>query len=360
MGLLHKFSALINQEISFDNEPKRRFILLRCLYMTTFCYFLTHLMIYIYFKKSVSLPGLFFLTAALLGFWMTYRTRFKQNLIIYAVILFIWILCFVYLYGWNCGGQHFILCLMVLLYFSIYDAIILKIKLTAALFLVRFGIYFYCLRYDPAVPMSNSFEAVLQAQNSLFLFLTLGIICGFFSSNIQSAEQKLVQYNEQLQLKASIDPLTEIWNRSKLLEYMKEDLNHTTKKLPFTLALGDIDHFKRINDHWGHNCGDAVLVWLTRLFNEVLDGRGLMCRWGGEEFLFYFREMNGDEVCQIITEIYSKLNSSFLEWEGQKIKVTMTFGVEENDYSSPLTTLISRADAKLYLGKEHGRNQIVF
>lgn len=72
-----------------------------------------------------------------------------------------------------------------------------------------------------------------------------------------------------------------------MMQYITEK-HQKDSNMAFTLGMGDIDFFKKINDNWGHDCGDAVLVWITRHMSEVLGEHARLCRWGGEEFIFFF------------------------------------------------------------------------
>ena len=126
--------------------------------------------------------------------------------------------------------------------------------------------------------------------------------------------------------------------------------------MAFTLGMGDIDFFKRINDKWGHDCGDAVLMWLARRISEELPDGARLCRWGGEEFIFFFPRENGDEICRFLDGLRMKLDNSPFDWRGEWIPITMTFGVEENDFRSDIDTLLKNVDNKLYIGKKQGRD----
>ena len=129
---------------------------------------------------------------------------------------------------------------------------------------------------------------------------------------------------------------------------------------PFSIAIGDIDHFKHVNDTYGHNCGDQVLKDLAAMFVEKTFGIGHVCRWGGEEFFFFLPEMNLDQASILLNEIKVAVSKLPITYQDQVHHVTMTFGVEEYDYRSQLPELVKQADDKLYYGKNHGRNQVVF
>lgn len=350
----------INQESPFENEPKRVFVLLRWLYLLKMLYFSVFFVLMLHGgpNRFSTMAVVAFLAMVVL-FQFTYRLRTKYNLIVYAVVQIVWILSFLYLYGWDCGVQHFIFTLLVVIYFAVYDSLSLKIICTVGLFLLRFVAFCYCRAEAPYVELSESFVVLMQIYNSMFLFMGFGLICGIFSSNIESAEKKLVQYNTELKHQASTDPLTNIWNRRTMLHYI-ETFREQNPEDNFVMAMGDIDFFKRINDCWGHECGDLVLKEVTDLFRREVAESGKVCRWGGEEFLFFFPGKNGDEVYMIVSDLAMQIQRKCILWNENPISITMTFGIEENDYHSSLDKLIQNVDEKLYLGKENGRNRVVF
>lgn len=355
-----KIVNFLNRDSGFENEPKRVFVILRCLYLFKALYFVVFCFM-IAFGSTHYFPilGTIQLFAALLAFAGTYFFHTKGNLIFYGIFEIGWIISFVYIYGWDCGVQHFIFALMVLIYFSMYDALLIKMAVTAGLFLLRFCLFLYCRMHEPLEILPESFIVLIQIYNSFFLFVQLGIVCSIFSSNIKSAEKKLIEYNRQLEKQASTDPLTGMRNRRSMLEYMQAYQKQNPGE-SFVIAMGDIDFFKRINDQWGHDCGDAVLVWMAELFRKIVGDRVEICRWGGEEFIFHFSKMNGDEAKKIVSELWFELGRKFFLWHGEEIRITMTFGIEENDFQSDLQTMIKRVDEKLYIGKREGRNRIIF
>lgn len=247
----------------------------------------------------------------------------------------------------------------MLVYFAIYNGVGYKIGYTAFLFAVRFVLFVYCRRNQPYYGLTENATVVLQIMNMILSFVLMGVVCAMFSSNVESAEKKLVLYNEQLKKQAGTDPLTGLWNRRQMMQYITEK-HQKDSNMAFTLGMGDIDFFKKINDNWGHDCGDAVLVWITRHMSEVLGEHARLCRWGGEEFIFFFPDMNGDQVCEILNVLRMRLDNDPFDWKGEWLKVTMTFGVEENDFSSSIDTLLKNVDDKLYMGKKQGRDRVIY
>ncbi len=156
------------------------------------------------------------------------------------------------------------------------------------------------------------------------------------------------------------DPLTGIYNRRagrmELQKYM--ELADIKERSHVTVALGDIDHFKRVNDTFGHDAGDAVLVETARLFKEYTTKNAFCVRWGGEEFLFVFNDTL-DNTLVVMESLLDEIRDNVIDHEGMTLNVTMTFGVVEYEKGLTIDQLVKKADDLLYTGKEGGRNQIV-
>lgn len=157
------------------------------------------------------------------------------------------------------------------------------------------------------------------------------------------------------------DALTGLLNRRsgdrKLQQILKEKRE---KNIDFCIAIGDIDFFKKVNDTYGHEWGDAVLVKIAKILKKGMAGRGFACRWGGEEFLLVFTDCIQDKAVLILEEILNEIRDTEFDYEEEnKIRVTMTFGICQGNTDSSMNGLLREADGKLYHGKNNGRNQIV-
>lgn len=226
----------------------------------------------------------------------------------------------------------------------------------------RLLLYAYTSRYEPFTTLSNGVSVMFQIINTVFIFAELTAILIIFTMDSQKMEQKLIKYNEKLVRIASLDPLTELYNRRRMLQYLDQvEKEYALNEMRFlSLALGDIDFFKKVNDAYGHETGDEVLKSVAKVFMKAMNGKGEVCRWGGEEFLIAFYNMNGDEALVLLTEILEQICSMEILHEGKSIKITMTFGLVEYYKASGIEGSIQEADKKLYQGKESGRNQIVY
>lgn len=157
-----------------------------------------------------------------------------------------------------------------------------------------------------------------------------------------------------------IDMLTGISNRRCGEQKLKETQKNLAEKgMDFTIALGDIDYFKKVNDAYGHQCGDEVLKSVANLLKKAVIGKGYVVRWGGEEFLIIFDKVSYKEAKKTLEMILDDIRNQVVNYNEQEVKVTMTFGVTKGSADEELHHQIKNADTNLYIGKEAGRNRII-
>jgi diguanylate cyclase (GGDEF)-like protein len=156
------------------------------------------------------------------------------------------------------------------------------------------------------------------------------------------------------------DTLTELFNRRSANRRLKQIIEKYEKQqTPFALSIGDIDFFKKVNDTYGHNCGDLVLKNVASVLKRYMHTYGFAARWGGEEFLLVFEHTDVAQAHRILAKLLEDIRSMESIYDGQVIKVTMTFGLVEGNTTN-VTQLLRLADEKLYTGKVNGRNRIVW
>jgi diguanylate cyclase (GGDEF)-like protein len=152
------------------------------------------------------------------------------------------------------------------------------------------------------------------------------------------------------------DALTGALNRASgemVLE--KAYMQAVGSKLPMSIAIADVDHFKQINDTWGHSCGDAVLKALSRSLIAALRANDSVIRWGGEEFLLVFSGCDLGQALPLAERCRASVQRLTHEQAGQ---VTLSVGVGELQPGETLAQLIERVDKAMYRAKHAGRNQV--
>ena len=290
--------------------------------------------------------------------WAVKTQKVRTNLILYAIVCFGWVFWNVQHFGWSSGVQHFLTLMVVLVFFNIYDKPVYKILWLAVTLAFRILLFSFSQNVPALYKMEADANTVYQTLNTVSFFLMLAAMCVIFSTNIQDTERQLRLKNQTLYKEAGTDPLTGLPNRRQMIEEIEKHYKQNSDQT-FSVAIADIDFFKNVNDTYGHNCGDYTLVKLTELFVEHAMGRYTVCRWGGEEFCFFMPGMNLDEAGMLMNDLCFAVEKLQLEYEGQQFSITITIGVEEFDFSSPLEDLLDSADEKLYMGKNAGRNRVV-
>ncbi len=162
-----------------------------------------------------------------------------------------------------------------------------------------------------------------------------------------------------LKYQAYHDSLTKLYNRQKFNEILTFELNRSIRYgHSFTLAMFDIDFFKNINDTYGHDIGDEVLINLSNTVKHMLRETDVIARWGGEEFMILFPETlleDGKRIIEKVRETVAQqqLSSSISD------KITCSFGVTQYKEKDTFNTLLKRVDIALYQAKNDGRNKVV-
>lgn len=169
------------------------------------------------------------------------------------------------------------------------------------------------------------------------------------------------EVGEILQTLIYKDPLTGLYNRRvgriELSKYIDlAEASNFRKKV--VVALGDIDFFKKINDTYGHDCGDLVLTKLSEIFVKHMDKNGIPIRWGGEEFLLVFKT-DYKTAYGLVETMMDEIRETQFEYGGKMFYVTMTMGIAEYRKQESIEEIVKRADDLLYKGKTEGRNRIV-
>ena len=326
--------------------------------MLAFYFFLSFVLISWATKQFFWLP-IAFQVLLLLKLYYQKKLSVRFSLLLYTLLVFAWCWWYVVSFGWELGGQHILTVLVLLVFFCLYEPPITKLAYFLAIFAMRMYLFSYGSSHAPLIELDSFARFLLQMVNTSAMFLILASCCIVYSSNLQETERQLLLRNQQLKLQAQTDPLTKLINRRGFTELMNSYVSENPEAM-YCVAIADIDFFKRVNDTYGHNCGDYTLQKLAALFMERAADQYYVSRWGGEEFCFFFPGVNIDDAGRIITELMLAVRKMELEYEGHRFSITLTAGVEENDYRSPLSELIESADRKLYRGKQNGRDQIVF
>ena len=170
------------------------------------------------------------------------------------------------------------------------------------------------------------------------------------------AAQRLLSMQKQLVTMANIDPLTGLRNRRAFFSEAVGLFGVATAVAPMSAIMFDIDHFKRINDTYGHDAGDEVLRQLAMF---VRNEDTICGRLGGEEFAMLAPHCNEDSAVQIADNLRLRIGANPMVSGERKIHVTCSFGVSEHNEGETIDSLLKKADQALYSAKRAGRNRVV-
>ena len=177
------------------------------------------------------------------------------------------------------------------------------------------------------------------------------------TESLLDAQKELLEDNSELARLASTDNLTGLSNRSYMSEILEKEYSRFMRHNDlFGLIMLDIDHFKKINDDYGHDMGDKVLVQLSRQLELAIRNSDYISRWGGEEFLICSTTINADDLFPIAETIRLKIAGSEYEIDEG---ITASLGCAIIQPDEGIEELIKRADVALYAAKNNGRNQTV-
>ena len=183
------------------------------------------------------------------------------------------------------------------------------------------------------------------------------------NKNVLQAVVSTLEQNKKLEKElrrlATIDSLTNINNRRNFLNLAQKEIARSMRyNHPFSLAMLDIDHFKMVNDTYGHSVGDQVLIEFCEVCMQELRDEDIMGRLGGEEFAIALAECDTAEAVIVAERIRQAVASHTVTAGKEEIRFTVSFGVAGIWKGCDLNSMIGRADTALYKAKEKGRNQI--
>lgn len=183
---------------------------------------------------------------------------------------------------------------------------------------------------------------------------------------LRKKHTSLEKANGESRLLSRTDSLTGCYNRGYLNEHLAHEIKRASRyRHSLSITLCDIDHFKAVNDTYGHQCGDLVLrefvQWILSLIRTDMDW---LARYGGEEFLLVLPETSVGNAARMAERLRKHVAGKTIEWEGNQISITASFGVTGFNASKPFDlispeNLINTADQYLYQAKNEGRNKVI-
>ena len=253
------------------------------------------------------------------------------------------------LLGWRSGFHYYLLLAIPFLMFN--DQLKTRTVVAGSLLVAIAYVALRYLTYDVVPPPSwDGRAAFVEYMNMLVTLTALAVLSIYFRFASIAAEQAMAQL-------AMTDPLTRLANRRRMRDLLDgERVRFQRKHAPFAVVIADVDDFKRINDERGHDCGDLVLVTIAQVLKEALRAQDSVGRWGGEEFLILLPDTDLDGAAVVAEKLRAAVEKASLAFDGQSLKVTMTFGIATHAGTASVDDCVRRADEALYAGKSLGKN----
>lgn len=260
-----------------------------------------------------------------------------------------------YLLGWQSGFYLYIFVVIPLIFVNAKVKQFFRVVLAILLGFLMLALF----QQTTAI---QEFAEVDRYFNMLNIALTIIIqaYIGYtFEVSAEDAEAELLRANKKLMNLAATDPVTNLTNRRNMMtriEQEKEKIDRGGK--PFSLLMVDIDNFKHVNDEYGHDGGDFVLVSLAEMISVSIRKQDQVARWGGDEFLVMLPETDQEGGRVVAEKIRQRVLRTPFVYHEKDIPVTLTFGVGLCDATSGIGSTIRKADQALYFGKQAGKNRV--
>ena len=358
---IQKFKNFIFQDVKSKDETKDFAVLLRITAIILGVYYILTGIIVAYNKHYFVGLTLVLALAILTGaFICTYENHTTLALVLINVVLIIFTSVLAFFVGYGLDYQFLIFLNILLIYYNQTDYMALKKLYTIGLCVYVMILAIYSDSFGSA-GVEVGFPTVLtRCVNLIAIVSSLSSIAYCYCTKFNQAENKLKAKNKELEAMANYDTLTGLSNRRHMNEHLSKLVyEHNRSGKNFTLAIGDIDFFKKVNDTYGHDTGDYVLSTVSKIFTEYMKDKGRVSRWGGEEFLFAFENMNLQQAYTKLDDLRKIIESTPMEFKEYHFRVTMTYGLEEFNERLGVEVTIKHADDKLYIGKTSGRNRVI-
>ncbi len=351
---------LFTKDTAGEGESAKLLTVLRILFASIILYALTNAVycgIKGYFDAVLCFA--FALALYVLMFYSSYYVRTMPLVITANILSVIAIVAGFLMCGPDVSFQNFFIVVVVTIYFSGYGRYKVKGIATIFVFILYYILQSHFSHVIAVIPFSMAEKLFIQPMNIFTSFWCVALVCYVYSKDSQHLEGKLIEYNKMLRQQASTDTLTGLANRRSANEFIEALIRKNDEK-GFCVCMCDIDFFKKVNDSYGHDIGDKVLAGVAQALVENVTPECRVSRWGGEEFLIIFPNMNGDDAKVILDTIRSRIKKIEFDTGSKVFSITITYGLAEYGFNGDAEAVVKEADDKLYIGKENGRDQIVF
>ncbi|MBQ9198910.1 MAG: GGDEF domain-containing protein [Lachnospiraceae bacterium] len=267
--------------------------------------------------------------------------------------------------GWNPGFMIYTITLIPICFYASYTLEEIKSDLKVSLYtsLMISVIYMTMIvitrHSEPVSQINGTIEEIFFYLNNIIALAFLLYFAVLYVIEMRNMQRNLRVENVELEEQANYDKLTHLLNRNSMTKYFNDIIEFSElEDKNFCILMADIDDFKKVNDTYGHDCGDEVLKKIAAIITSDVRQGDLVFRWGGEEILVLIRS-DLKVATNVAHRICNHVATSITKYEDNDIRVTITIGVAAFMKGMTADELVKQADVKLYYGKQHGKDQVV-
>lgn len=286
--------------------------------------------------------------------FLSHKGRFSLVSLVMTVEVTAYTLLSVYVFGYHLDFQWFLLVVLVPQFVVFKVSPLRRLFVSVALYLSFLCMVWMAETVTPTYTIPHVF--MLRLVNisivviCILLQLEMGNIIKHATSTIQGKRE------ERFRLEAFMDPLTNLYNRRYAEQYFQNDVLPCSSHKVFCFAMVDIDDFKLVNDGFGHEVGDQVLVALSDLIRRSFRNTDLLTRWGGEEFLIVLEGVNLSEARRILQNFLDNVRGLHIGQKPELPPITISIGLTVFD--GDIRRTLAECDRHLYHSKQTGKDRI--
>lgn len=232
-------------------------------------------------------------------------------------------------------------------------------------YLNKINIY-KCILYALLITNTLTYTIIyITIDSSYFRGLLINSICtviGVLISLVpaQNLYKDLIDEKKNLTVFYNTDALTGLLSRKPMLDLIKNKLENYNYNLPLSLTILDIDHFKLVNDLYGHQAGDEVMTYIGGILADNIDDNCIIGRFGGEEFVVFSFNKTEETIIENLYDLRKKLDTHYI-YKNKPIDFTASFGcIINRNVDVDIKRLLKEADENLFLAKVNGRNRVEY
>jgi len=252
--------------------------------------------------------------------------------------------------GWDSGFHYYLLMFIPSIFISTNTR---KAVLSVfVLWCFYIGLNMLTAFVPPLEPLPAQGLIALRYFNISVVFLMFAYLSSYYYRSILGAQERLRKL-------AITDPLTGLYNRRHALDLANYEATQQKRKSdPLSFIIADVDHFKHINDTYGHDAGDAVLIEIGKAIRMSIREQDSASRWGGEEFMVVLPQTDLEAAMLVAERIRARVAATDVPVDKHEITTSITLGVSCFRMGETISNVIARADHALYEGKKTGRNRV--